>query len=76
MIIETRDGQKHEVLLPQGEHLLEYVRNADRALRKEELFDGLLDVLEEAMQVAVFEKHPFRGWHMKATQVIKAAQSL
>jgi hypothetical protein len=46
IIVHDKEGNRHEILLPKDEHLLEYVRRAQMAIEKEELFDEMVEALE------------------------------
>ncbi len=46
-IIETPEG-RFEILRPIPEREIEFIRNAQRAMAKEEIFDELLQRLEDA----------------------------
>jgi hypothetical protein len=52
IIVHDKDGNKHEILLPKDEHLLEYVRKAQRAIEKERLLDRVQERLEEERSMA------------------------
>lgn len=49
-IIETPEG-KFQILRPTPEREIEFIRNANRAMAKEALFDEVLSHLEDAARV-------------------------